>query len=162
MLQIDNEKIDEFIYKREREDEIYQYYKNKGIPISHINATSFGLFLKFQKDIYRLFRQIDIKSPSAYRLFLYLVENCVGFNNDLKSSLLLTTGLLKECNIKTRKSLYEAIRCLQDKNIIFIKQTDNVKYIKINPSILSWNVDEDRKMKVYQKEVDRINASLAE
>lgn len=158
-MQIDNEKYNRFLIQREHEDELFTYYRRIGVPVPHYNSTKFGLFLRFQRDVYRLFRQSNIKSPAAIRLFLYLVERCIGYYDDPKSEILFNVRkLMKECNIKSPKTFYEGVKYLQDRNIIFLLEKNCGKVLKINSSIKLWDLgdDNDRKYDIYQKEIDRV------
>jgi hypothetical protein len=162
-MKVNNDEYAEFVHWRENNDEIYKYYRRKRVSVKDINSGNFSPFLKFPKHIYKLYRQIKIDSPAANRLFLYLMEICLDYPNDPKSEITFNPKKLSYlCNIKNVKTLYDAVMYLQDRNMIFVMDKEYEKTIKLNPSILSWNVDEDKKMCVYKKELDRMGIEVSE
>lgn len=157
-MRTDEEKYNNFTRLRNLNDEIFKKHIEKRTPVRHLNCGRFGLFQKVEKSMFKLLRQINISSPTALRLFLYLIEVCLGYDDDPRMQMNFNVRkLCRECNIKNRKSLYDAVNYLRDKNMIFLIQCDDGKKIRINPSILFWDVEEeDRKMRVYEKEKDRL------
>lgn len=157
-MDYDNEELDRIIAIRAN-DELHNKYKESK-TVHEINSGKFGTFIKFQKNLYRIFRKIDIKSPTAIRLYLYFIEFCLGYDNDPKSMVPFNRKkLMKECNIKTGKSLYDAINYLRSLKLIFLLNDYNShdgKYIRINTFFKSWEVKEELKNKEYKVELDRI------
>ena len=159
-MSIDNEKWNHNMRLREHQDEIFKIHRNNRISIRNLRSGNFGLFQKIEKSMFRLYRQLRIESPAANRLFLYLVEVCLGYSDDPRDSMNFNVKkLMRECNIGTRKSLYDAINYLRERNMIFFTESDYGKAIKINTSIFLWKLSEDeenRKMKIYEREKDRL------
>ena len=159
-MSIDNDKWNENIRLRQNLDEIFKIHRNNQISIRNLKSGNFGLFQKFEKCMFKLYRQIRIQSPAANRLFLYLVEVCLGYAEDPRDSLNFNVKrIMKECNISTRKSLYDSINYLRERNIVFFTESDSGKSIKINTSILLWKLNDDedeRRMKIYEREKDRL------
>ena len=160
-MRIDNEKWDELIQSLENgEDEIYTFNREKGFSPLNLYTCNYGAFIRFKKIMYRVFRKVDIKSPIAMRLFLYFIEFNIGYSDDPKYNIPLNRKtLMRECNIKNGKSLYEGIRSLQDRNMIFIiekfNEGGNERFIRVNPSIKFWEVEEGIRDREYRKEVER-------
>jgi hypothetical protein len=85
----------------------------------------------------------DIRNPSAYRLYLYLLRQITGYKN--RSSIEYRPKKIKK-QINMGNSFYKAVQLLEDKNMIRYEIIGDTKYIGLNPYPESWITDSIEKI----------------
>ena len=96
----------------------------------------------------------DMHNPSAYRIYLYLLRQITGFEN--RSWIEYRPKKLKN-HVNMGNSFYNAVKCLEDKNMIFFFEKDGIKYIGLNPIPESWEtVSIDRIDEIIDNEINEL------
>jgi hypothetical protein len=96
----------------------------------------------------------DMHNPSAFRIYLYLIRHITGYNN--RYSIEYHPKRIKfQMNI--RNSFYNAVKLLEDKNMIYFTSKDDIKYIGLNPYPDTWITEgKDRIDEIIEKEVNEL------
>jgi hypothetical protein len=89
----------------------------------------------------------DFHNPSAFRIYLYLLRQITGWED--RYSIEFRPKKMRS-QINMGNSFYNAIRFLEDKNMIYYTDKDGVKYIGINAIPESWKT----------KDIDLINEKI--
>jgi hypothetical protein len=112
-------------------------------------------FTKLQNHLLEsLYTIADLHNPSAYRIYLYLVRMITGFNS--RSSIEYNPKKIKN-QINIGNSFYNAIKCLEGKNMIHYEYKNGVKYIGLNPHPDTWLSDSlDRINEIIDEEINKI------
>jgi hypothetical protein len=96
----------------------------------------------------------DMHNPSAFRIYLYLLRQITGF--DSRYSIEYHSKRIKS-QINIGNSFYNAVKLLEDKNMIYFTFKDDVKYIGLNPYPDTWiNEGKDRIDEIIEKEVNEL------
>ena len=96
----------------------------------------------------------DIGKPSSYRIYLYLLRQITGFEN--RSRIEYRSKKIKN-EINMKNCFYEAIKRLEDKNMIKFVYIKDVKHIELNPDPHSWKtVSSDKIDEIMNKEINTI------
>jgi hypothetical protein len=96
----------------------------------------------------------DIRKPTSYRLYLYLLRQITGYKN--KSSIELRPNIIKK-KMNIGNNYYEAIKDLKDKNMINVTEKDGVARIHINPYPDTWVSDSHEELnQIITKEINHI------
>jgi hypothetical protein len=112
-------------------------------------------FTKLQNHLLEsLYSISDIRNPSAYRIYLYLVRMITGYKS--RSSIEYNPKKIK-IHINMGNSFYNGIKCLEDKNMIHYEIIKGIKHIGLNPHPDTWVTDSlDRINEIIDEEVDFI------
>ena len=96
----------------------------------------------------------DMNNPSAYRLYLYLLRQITGFEG--KSKIEYRPKKIK-AHMNMGNSFYNAVKCLEDKNMIFYLEIEGDKHIGLNPYPESWITEsKDRIDEIIDNEINQI------
>ena len=101
-------------------------------------------FTKLQNFLLESFYTIsDMHNPSAYRLYLYLLRQITGYKS--RGSIEYRPKKIKY-NLNMGNSFYNAVKCLEGKNMIYFVLREEIKYIALNPYPESWITDSKEKI----------------
>ena len=112
-------------------------------------------FTKLQNFLLESFYTIsDMHNPSAYRLYLYLLRQITGYKS--RGSIEYRPKKIKY-NLNMGNSFYNAVKCLEEKNMIYFMFIKEIKYIALNPYPESWNTDSIEKIdKIINNEIKEL------
>ena len=96
----------------------------------------------------------DMHNPSAFRIYLYLIRQITGFNS--RYSIEYHPKRIKS-QMNIRNSFYNAVKLLEDKNMIYFTCKDDIKHIGLNPYPDTWITEgKDRIDEIIEKEVNEL------
>jgi len=96
----------------------------------------------------------DMKKPSAFRIYLYLLRQVTGYNNRIGIEYRPKKFM---AHMKMGTCLYGGIKCLENKNMIYFYEKDGVKWIGLNPYPDTWVTDSAERIdEIIQKEINEI------
>ena len=131
------------IYKAIRKSKHFRKLRHSQLKSGRF--TFLTRFTSFQNYLLEsLYTMSDLRNPSAYRLYLYLVRQITGYK-DISCIEFRKKKIKKQMNINN--SLYNAIKALKDRNMIYFIDKNGIEYIGLNPYPDTWKT----------KSIDRIN-----
>jgi hypothetical protein len=149
-----NDFIDESkIYKALQKTKYFKKLNN-----TQINSGRFPDLPRFTKIqnylLDSLFSIPDMHNPSAFRIYLYLIRQITGYNS--RYSIEYHPKRIKaQMNIKN--CFYNAVKLLEEKNMIYYSDKDGVKYIGLNAYPDTWRTEgKDRINEIIDKEVKEL------
>jgi hypothetical protein len=96
----------------------------------------------------------DMHNSSAFRVYLYLIRQITGYNSRYYIEY-NPKRMKSQMNIKN--SFYNAIKMLEEKNMIYYSNKDGIKYIGLNPYPDTWITDgKDKINEIIEKEVNEL------
>lgn len=116
-------KLDELEEERKRRED--KLHKN----------SPYNNWLQLNKDYYKAEDWLMAKSPIAYRIFKFLINNMDGYN-----SVICSYAVLQEYFSVSKPTITRAIKLLKEKNYIYIYKsgTSNVYCVNKNIAWSSW------------------------
>jgi len=96
----------------------------------------------------------DMSNPSAYRLYLYLLRQITGFED--KTKIEYRPKKIK-IHMNMGNSFYNAVKCLEDRNMIYFFELDGTKHLGLNTYPESWITEsKDRIDEIIDNEINAI------
>jgi len=127
---IDNSKI----FKALRKSEYFKQCNHRQLKSGRFPYLP--RFTKLQNYLLEsLYSLRDMQNPSAFKIYLYLLRQVTGYNTRFGIEYRPKT---MKAHMNMGTSFYEAIKCLELKNMIHYYHKDGIKHIGLNPYPDTW------------------------
>lgn len=122
-----------FMNYEERQEQIRKQKEQEREALERAKKSPFKNFVQVNKDIYKAEDWLMGKSPIAYRVFRFLVNNMDGYN-----AVICSQTVIKENFNVSRQTVSKAIKLLKDRKYIDVYKSGTSNVYAINKNLV-WN-----------------------
>jgi len=117
----------------ERQIQINQEREQEKVEAERTKKSPYNNFVQVNKDMYKAEDWLMAKSPIAYRIFKFLINNMDGYN-----AVVCSHQVLQEYFEVSKTTITRAVRLLKEKKFVEIYKSGTTNVYSINKQI-AWN-----------------------